>query len=173
MIPCKPAPTELQISHADCEKWQEVYTRARFYSLHPRRASHGKDADRAPSITFSLLYDVIEDAWFHGYPDSFCWCKIGYFQSDFIESNDGDRRCRDLRAMFPQCTIGGFRRILVVLSRRMRRPRFWETRLIAPGSTVFKDEFQCEGRIMMQDLVWDVELTNRPSSIYTEAQSSI
>lgn len=161
MIPCRPAPAELQVSYATGPAGR-LDGAGTFKSIRVDRTSTEDDmkegeVNRPVVLTFGLLYDVIEMAWFHHAPRFGYELHIDYFPPDFSESSDCDRRRRALRAVLPQQPIGGLGRVLVHLNRPFIRcatnvllsPRKAAQR-VKPEVKIFTNEFQCVGRVMVR-----------------------
>ena len=156
MIPCQPAPTELQVSYMGYKRQIRQW---RLKSLNFRRTSGDHNA-KQKVLTFGLIYDIIEDEWFHGDPRYQTNVSIDYFPADYNESSDDDGPRRSLREIYPQKPIGGVGRVVVHLNHvNMHNSAQVATNQgMELEAKVFKDEFQCEGRIMKQDLTWDEEV---------------
>lgn len=180
MIPCMPPPIELQVSF-EYHELPRARARPRFYTLRCLKFSNEilpdkgafnlqDSTDRGPPwLTFGLLYDIVEAAWFRSIPTPVNAAQFDYsFQETrpFIwkpNSMPGHSsrptpeekktifrysRREKLRDLFPDKKIGGPGRIFVLLNGN-EPPREWEKR--------YGGQFEVDKRTV-QHLKWDEEI---------------
>lgn len=184
MIPCMPPPIELQVNFEYRKIASARMVRPNFYTLRCLRFSNeiqsSKGAStlqesvdnhlRQPWLTFGLLHDIIEDAWFQSIPTpvsevqfdySFQETRPSIWRPHFIpgqgvswptpeetETIHRYGRREKLRDIFPEKKIGGPGRILVHLNGhevkgiRVRR---------------YSGQFKVD-KVAAQQLIWDEEI---------------
>lgn len=161
MIPFRPAPDELQVCLGS---FLSPHITGTLKCLKFSNKVDRKSDSRHLWLTFGLLYDTVEQAWFRGSP-----ILATYVQFDFPyldpESKDNPplmfKDLRKLRSLFPQKRIGGAGCFLVHLNRVVAFCKTRRRRLQAgepePEEYVYKDEFKSEGSVMA-NIRWDEEI---------------
>lgn len=185
MIPCMPPPIELQVDF-ECHVHQRGRPRQTVCSLRCLQFSNeippnkeasaalqdGVDGERRhPWLTFGLLYDIIEAAWFQGIPTPASTVQFDYsFQearAEFFKPTPGQRprprptpedreamrrygRRERLRDAFPEKKIGGPGRILVHLSGSEPTNGY---------KKMYSGQFEVDKRAV-QHLAWDEEISH-------------
>lgn len=179
MIPCMPPPIELQVNYEYRPSAREKSCTLRCLKFDNEiRSDKGESAlidavhrmEQQPWLTFGLLYDIVEAAWFQNIPTPVSSARFDYsFQEErpylYRASTQAGEplswptpqeklamfrygRREQLRDALPQKPIGGTRRILVLLT-GSERGKSREKR--------YKGEFRVNDGAMQQ-LKWDEEI---------------
>lgn len=141
MIPCMPPPRELQV-HYDCRKFSTRDGKLRILRFanageqgavineHARPTTISQ-VRRHRWLTFGLLHDILESAWFQGEPEPADDVQFDYsFEGSDPTIIDSNTRFysprKHLRATLADRTIGGPYRLLVLLRghQDIRAPEF-------------------------------------------------
>jgi hypothetical protein len=172
MIPCKPAPDELQVafgyegrrSFGGTLKCLEFSNKNEGKVEESDKTGNGDDTFSPPWLTFGTLYDIVEQAWFRGATIRITYVMFDYsFKDPESQQQDPPMLVNDLkgwlRSSLPHKKIGGVGRVLVFLndaewcatddvnSQRRGQPKVRE----------YKDEFQSMGSAA-KDIKWHEEL---------------
>lgn len=176
MIPCKPAPTELQFysgTSSMAGSWGTLKCLVLRPDYHPdadgSMGSVEKEEERSrpPWLTFGLLYDVIEHAWFGRDPYGVTNIKMDFsfpFQMPSDASEETiplilansqaleEMKRRRWQKTVPQRQVGGPRRVLVEIEDVQQcAGRDWKA-----DKVIYRDEFRCDGS-MADEMGWDIE----------------
>jgi hypothetical protein len=168
MIPCRPAPDELQVSlGCKVRKLKQGTLRCLKFTNKDKqktgqfgeRKDNGCAALRLPWLTFGLLYDIVEQEWFHPSRMHIGSVLFDYSFQDPQLPNQRSRMAaqnlkRPLAVSLPGKTIGGDRCVLVHLNTERM---CFSGRVRTQQQTRDNNDFRVEGSIV-QDLVWDEEI---------------
>ncbi|KAJ2982000.1 hypothetical protein NQ176_g1667 [Zarea fungicola] len=181
MIPCRPAPTELQVSFHrhrgrvdsianDATLYKMTFTNECSTACDGYAATETSEGLHSCMLTFALIYDIVEAAYFQGIPFLASTVQFDYTFQDacpplptFPPWEPGLPRRRPtpeemlvlrrftyrkrLREELPNEKIGGQGKVLLLLRGEMARTGMRQ-------SSPYKDQFTVEDSFNMEDLNW-------------------
>lgn len=160
MVPCRPAPTELQMHRGMRTRFPFVRSACPVSRGELRIINFGGaenyNSDRY--LTFGLLYDIAEDAWCEVSVRATESLRIDYFGSDYMPGNDVDSFRQGLRDAFPNKSIGGHGTVVVHLDRQPACNTYHRNITRSASKMWRNGRLRSEGRMPMDAIVWDERL---------------
>ena len=181
MIPCSPAPTELQvhfgfgsdfdergvaIGKLNCLKFPHTQ---QLQHRRQSRSNSDRQGNKSPPswLTFGLLYDVLEQAWFRDsnpYASSLL-VDMTYQDPVFDPSSPTSGQYHNtikikLQKALPQRSIGGLGKVLIHITDD-DRGGVWESEFGPkkwPSDRIYSREFESSGS-ELEHLKWDAEVS--------------
>jgi F-box-like len=170
MIPFRPLPDELQVRTVTSDRSPRRLSNGTLKCLKFSNETSGNSALPYSWLTFGILYDIVEEAWFRGSPFT-----VGSVQFDhpylIPESCEvlpiGFENLIELRAALPKKRIGGSTCVLVHFNRAIhnrrlrpavyRRPERLLYRQMDSEKQEYKNKFESEGSLAAK-IKWDDDI---------------